>query len=100
MKTTFENNKLILYPVGRIDTVNASEIEKEIMSAVNEKENSCNGIIIDMKELSYISSAGLRVLLRLRKSVSVLVQLINVSDELYEIFELTGFSEVLFIKKD
>ena len=99
MKIAFENNKLTFYPVGRIDTANASDIEKEIMSAVKEKESSCTGIVIDMKELNYISSAGLRVLLKLRKSVVVLVQLINVSAELYEIFEVTGFSEILFIQK-
>ena len=90
MKTTFENNKLILYPVGRIDTVNASEFEKEIMEALPTE--------IDAAELEYISSAGLRVLLKLTKSVGR-VTVMNVNSAVYEIFDVTGFTSILTVKR-
>jgi uncharacterized protein (TIGR02172 family) len=98
MKTTTENNTLILCPAGRIDTANAAEIEKEITAAV-EAAGAIEAIVIDAKELLYISSAGLRVLLRLLKGTDKNVQVINASSELYDIFEVTGFTELLDVKK-
>lgn len=75
---------------GKIDTTNAEEFEKDIMAAKPTE--------IDAANLEYISSVGLRVLLKLRKEVgSVTVN--NVSSEVYEIFDVTGFTEILDVKK-
>lgn len=75
---------------GKIDSSNAAEFEKEIM-AIKPTE-------IDALELLYISSAGLRVLMKLRKEVGE-VTLNNVRDEVYEILEVTGFTSILNVKK-
>ena len=75
---------------GKIDSTNAAKFEKEIMAA-QPKE-------IDAKELEYISSAGLRVLLKLTKSVGD-VTVINVNSDVYEIFDVTGFTSILTVKK-
>lgn len=75
---------------GKIDSANAAEFEKEIM-AVKPAE-------IDASKLLYISSAGLRVLMKLRKEVGE-VTISNVNKEVYEIFEVTGFTSILNVKK-
>lgn len=75
---------------GKIDSSNALEFEKELMAALPTE--------IDAAELEYISSAGLRVLLKLSKAVgSVTVN--NVSPEVYEILDVTGFTSILNVKK-
>lgn len=75
---------------GKIDSANAPEFEKDIMAALPTE--------IDAAGLEYISSAGLRVLLKLTKAVgNVTVQ--NVSPEVYEIFDVTGFTSILHVKK-
>ena len=75
---------------GKIDSTNAAEFEKEIMAAKPAE--------LDASQLEYISSAGLRVLLKLAKAVGD-VTVSNVSSEVYEIFEVTGFTEILNVKK-
>lgn len=75
---------------GKIASNNAAEFEKEIMAV---KPNE-----IDASELEYISSAGLRVLLKLTKSVGE-VSILNVTNSVYEIFEITGFTSILNVKK-
>ena len=75
---------------GKIDSNNAPEFEKEIMAAKPTE--------IDASKLEYISSAGLRVLLKLTKTVDE-VTLLNVSRDVYEILEVTGFTSILNVKK-
>ena len=75
---------------GKIDSNNAGDFEKEIM-AVMPKE-------IDASELNYISSAGLRILMKLRKAVGE-VTISNVSSEVYEIFDVTGFTQLITVNK-
>ena len=96
MKYQNENGTLTLHLEGRIDSVNSPLIEKEI-DAIR-KETSPKSIIVDCEALSYISSAGLRVLLRLKKACPDL-SLVNVSPEVYEIFEMTGFTEMMDVRK-
>ena len=81
---------------GRIDSGNAKQIETEIMEQTAEFSGS--RIIVDMDALSYISSAGLRILLRLRKAYRDL-QIINVSSEVYEILDMTGFTQMMNVEK-
>lgn len=75
---------------GKIDTNNAAKFEEEIMAV---KPNE-----IDASELQYISSAGLRVLLKLTKTVGE-VTILNVNSDVYDIFDITGFTTILNVKK-
>lgn len=75
---------------GRIDSTNAPEFEKELMTALPTE--------LDASELEYISSAGLRVLLKLTKTVGD-VTIADVSSEVYEILDVTGFTSLLNVKK-
>jgi uncharacterized protein (TIGR02172 family) len=97
MKTTLENNTLTIYLEGRIDTNNASTVESDIFAAVH--ANPGAEIIVDAEKLGYISSAGLRVLMKLRKQVKKALSVLNVSRDVYDIFETTGFTELLDVKK-
>ncbi|MBO6230612.1 MAG: anti-sigma factor antagonist [Ruminiclostridium sp.] len=91
-----ENGKVTIRLEGRIDTNNAPQTEKEIFGAV---EGKTADITVDAEKLEYISSAGLRVLMKLRKSIGKPLAVINVSREVYDIFETTGFTELLDVKK-
>ena len=91
-----QSGKVTIALEGRIDTNNASQTEKEIFGAV---EGKTGDIIIDAAKLEYISSAGLRVLMKLRKSIGKPLPVINVSRDVYDIFETTGFTELLDVKK-
>ena len=91
--------KIEFQTVRRIDSNNASSVEQSI----NEKLGSIDDIseyvlVFDAKELEYISSAGLRMFLSLRKKVKDLV-IINTASQVYDIFSVTGFTEVLTVKQ-
>ena len=90
------DNTLRIALDGRIDSTNAADVEKQLDDIVN--ENSFEGLIIDAEKLEYISSAGLRIILRLKKNNPSL-KIVNVSSDVYEIFEMTGFSEIMPIEK-
>ena len=80
---------------GRIDSSNAAQTE----TSLNEQIGDFKGeIILDASELEYISSAGLRVVLRLKKANSD-TKIINCSTDVYEIFDMTGFTEMMDISK-
>jgi uncharacterized protein (TIGR02172 family) len=92
-----ENGKeLIIALSGHIDSANAPEIEKEI-TAAREKAAPAS-VVFDCENLKYISSAGLRVILRVKKAVPE-TKLVGVSAEVYEIFDMTGFTEMMDIQK-
>ena len=69
MKTVTENNTLTIFLDGRIDTNNAAQTESGIFAAIDGKPADTQDIIIDAEALQYISSAGLRVLMKLRKKL-------------------------------
>lgn len=80
---------------GRIDSSNAADVEKNI----NEQIGDYTGeLVVDAAELDYISSAGLRVILRLKKA-NASTRIINCNSEVYEIFDMTGFTEMMDISK-
>ncbi len=86
----------IIKLAGHIDSTNAGAVEEELNNIrAQEKPES---IIVDCEDLEYLSSAGLRIILRLRKSISEL-SLVNVSQDVYEVFEMTGFTEMVDIQK-
>lgn len=80
---------------GRIDSSNAARVEE----GINEQIGTYTGeLLLDASELEYISSAGLRVVLRLKKA-NAYTKIINCSSEVYEIFDMTGFTEMMDISK-
>ena len=98
MNITYRVDKDILYIAieGRIDASNASAAEEAIFSSKN--DNKEKHTVIDADKLEYISSAGLRVVLKLRKEDPQLA-VINVASEVYEIFDMTGFTDMLTVEK-
>ena len=97
MKSIFEGSRLTLFLEGRIDSNNAAGIERELMAEVAKVPGA--DIALDAEKLEYISSAGLRVLMKLRKAVKQALPVLNVSGEVYDIFEVTGFTELLDVRK-
>ena len=79
---------------GRLDTNTAPEFE----SLVAENCKGAGEMIINCKKLAYVSSAGLRVLLFAQKKMGGNIKLVNVCDLVMEIFEITGFTEILTIE--
>ena len=98
MNVTYRVDKDILYIAieGRIDATNASETEEKILNI--KAENPLKHTVIDADKLEYISSAGLRVILRLRKEEPKLA-IINVAPDVYEVFDMTGFTEMITVEK-
>ena len=91
-----EEGRLVLPLTGHIDSANATGAEAELMK---ERENTPHeGLTLDLEKLDYISSAGLRVILRLKKLEPEL-KLVNVSAEVYEVFSMTGFTEMMPVEK-
>ena len=92
-----ENEKLILSPEGMLDTANAPAFEDAVDSATAETEN----LIIDFTKVEYISSSGLRVLLKAQKKMSSKngsLILKNVSETVDEVLDVTGFKDILTIQ--
>jgi uncharacterized protein (TIGR02172 family) len=87
---------LVIGLSGHVDSSNADELEKEILAL--RAAHPAGNFTLDADKLDYISSAGLRVILRLSKSEPSL-KLINVSSAVYEVFEMTGFNEMIPIEK-
>lgn len=91
------NNPQLTLPLsGRVDSANAAAVEAELMQALGAKPHS--SLTLDCETLDYISSAGLRVVLRLRKQEPEL-RLTNVSPEVYEILSMTGFTEMMPVER-
>ena len=96
MNYTTESGVMTFFLVGHIDTANAPQVEKEIFEAISVKNPE--SVIIDAEKLDYISSSGLRILLKLRKMFPEL-KMTNVSSDVYEILDMTGFTEMLEVEK-
>lgn len=91
-----ENEKVVLAMSGRLDTQTAPELEKEL----DNLENTCKELIFDMSNVAYISSAGLRVILKAQKYMNAKgkLKLTGVNESIMEVFEITGFSDILTIE--
>ena len=98
MNVTYRLDKEILYIAveGRIDASNAAAAEEQIFTI--KKENPGKHVVVDADKLEYISSAGLRVILRLRKEEPKLA-IINVAADVYEVFDMTGFTDMVTVEK-
>ncbi len=91
-----ENGKAVLSLSGRLDTVTAPEME----ATVKEVIPGLSQLTLDFAGLEYISSAGLRVLLAAQKIMNTQgkMQIVNVNATIMEIFEVTGFTDILDIQ--
>ena len=94
IKKSAENT--VVEIVGRLDTTTAPSLEKTLNEDMGETKN----LILDFKGLEYISSAGLRVLLSAQKRMQKIgsMKLINVCENVMEVFEITGFADILVIE--
>ncbi len=97
MKTSVEENKYVVELEGRIDAANAGEAGKELLE--HAAASGDRQLQLDAEKLEYISSAGLRALMKLRKTKSEPITVLNVSKEVYDIFETTGFTEFMKVYK-
>ena len=93
---TQENEKLTVAIVGRLDTTTAPQLEAELKSSLD----GVKELVFDIKELEYISSAGLRVLLTAQKTMNKQgkMTVTGAGEAVMEIFEVTGFVDILNIK--
>ena len=98
MDVTYRIDKDIIYIAveERIDASNAAEAEEKIFGIKN--DNPGKHTVLDADKLEYISSAGLRVILRLRKEEPKLA-IINVVSDVYEVFDMTGFTDMVTVEK-
>ena len=88
--------EIVLEVAGRLDTTTAPALDKTIGENIKDTKN----LILDFKRLEYISSAGLRVLLSAQKKMQQIgsMKVINVCDDVMEVFEMTGFADILNIE--
>lgn len=96
IKTNKENASMTCVITGRIDTMTAPEVEREVMSNLD----GVTELTLDFENVEYISSAGLRVLLSAQKQMNKQgdMRLIHVRDEVQEVFDITGFSDILTVE--
>ena len=89
-------HEVIIEIEGRLDTVTAPALDKTI----NEDIGDAKDLVLDVKGMEYISSAGLRVLLGAQKKLQKIgtMKVINVCEEVMEVFEMTGFADILVIE--
>lgn len=90
-----DNSSKTIRLSGRIDSTNAAEWEQSIFSQLVANEE----IVFDAAELDYISSAGLMVLMKVIKQTSGDVKVVNASMEVYDIFDVTGFTQLMTVEK-
>ena len=97
---TIENklngNSAVIVVNGRLDTQNAPELEREVDAVVS----GLKELTFDMSGLEYVSSAGLRVILKAQKIMNAQgsMKLIGVNDNIMEVFDITGFLDILTIE--
>ena len=91
-----ENDSLTVLPAGRLDTTTAPEFEKTVLDSLE----GVKELILDLKDLPYTSSAGLRVILKVQKAMAKQgsMKVVNVCTDVMDIFDLTGFSDILTIQ--
>ena len=93
---TMNGTELVIALEGRLDTMTAPELEAELGKSLDGAES----LVLDFSKLEYISSAGLRVLLSAHKTMSARggMKITNVNEIVQEVFEVTGFSDILTIE--
>lgn len=99
IQSKFEDGTLTLKVVDgtRIDTTNAPVAEADVNKAI-EANSGIKSVVVDFERLEYISSVGLRLILKIKKQFPD-TKVINTSSEVYDIFDMTGFSEMMTVEK-
>ncbi|MDR1466855.1 MAG: STAS domain-containing protein [Oscillospiraceae bacterium] len=93
-----EGENLTIKLSGRLDTNTAPQLESEFETSIND---SVKNLILDFKNLEYVSSAGLRVILSAKKKISKVsgdMKAKNVNSSVREVFEITGFTDILTLE--
>ena len=90
---TVNGENFVVAISGRLDTTTAPQLEEFIMENVSKMKS----LTLDCEGLEYVSSAGLRVLLAAQKKMKGAMQLKNVCEIVMEVFEMTGFADILVI---
>ena len=90
------SQETIIEVVGRLDTITAPALDKTINEDIGDAKN----LVLDLNGMEYISSAGLRVLLSAQKKMQKIgsMKLVNVCEAVMDVFEMTGFAEILVIE--
>ncbi len=98
IKKSADGSVMTVYLNGRIDAVNALELDKEFSTLINGVED----LTLDLADLEYISSAGLRMLLKLQKRMDAqgAMKILNIRENVREVLDMTGFSNFLTIAED
>ena len=96
MNFKLENDTLIIYLEGRLNSYNAEEVEKEINSIIDGQKFT--HLALDFKDLQYISSAGLRIIMALKQRFNDIV-LKRVSKDIDDIFTMVGFHSIITIER-
>lgn len=96
MKNVIENETLTIYFEGEVNSYNSEEVEKEVEEIVS--KGGFKSIRLDLAELRYISSAGLRIIVRLKQQYDE-TTLVNVPRGVYDIFEMVGFTNMFTIER-
>lgn len=93
---TVNGSTLNIVLEGRMDTTTAPQLDEELKDSIG----GCTELIIDFEKLEYLSSAGLRVLLSAQKTMNKQGKMIirNVNESIMEVFEVTGFIDILTIE--
>ena len=97
IKQTKDANKLTVELSGRLDTTTSPQLEEALASALD----GVKDLVFDFNQIQYISSAGLRVLLNTQKKISAAggsMKLVGVNDVVREVFEVTGFINILSVE--
>ena len=96
METKKNAEATVIEIVGRLDTTSAPALEK----AINEDIGDAKNLVLDLKGVQYISSAGLRVLLGAQKKMQKIgsMKVVNVCEAVMEVLEMTGFADILVIE--
>lgn len=96
IQKTVTGTTLAVQLEGRLDTTTSPKLEEELRGSID----GMTSLVIDFEKLEYISSAGLRVLLAMQKIMNRQGQMLlkNVSETIMEVFEVTGFSDILSIE--
>ena len=96
MKTSLNDKQLTLHFEGEINSLTSASIEADVNETLKDKDFS--SLVLDFEKVNYVSSAGLRIILKLKQKYSD-VKIINVSLEVYDVLQMTGFTNIMEVSK-
>ena len=97
MKHELKEKTLTLYFEGELNSFNSEDVENEIEKILNDNDDF-KKLVLDLEKLRYISSAGLRIIVKLKQDNDDL-KLVNVHEGVYDVFEMVGFQNIVEIER-